>query len=327
MPHPALSLLTGLLLAVVSTAAQPIPPPIVETQPYHGWTGALRLRNATVEVVVVPEIGRVMSFRFHDSENVFWEDPSLRGKKGDPTGAAWVNFGGDKTWPAPEAEWKTQTRREKWMPPPGFDGLPGDVRREANAVVLSSPPDPFYGIRTERRLTLRGESPVLEIETTYEKVAGAPVQVGIWVITQLRDPVAVYVPRPPDSRFVDGHFRFRNAAWPQLEVERDWLKVTRDPAASHKLGSDADRMLWIGPREACLVATTRLAGREYPDRGASAEIYTNPDPKTYVELETLGPLATLAAGERISQTNTYTLFRRTATSPDDEARRILSASR
>ena len=67
-----------------------------------------------------------------------------------------------------------------------------------------------------------------------------------------------------------------------------------------------------------------MAGGEYPDRGASAEVYTNPDPKSYVELETLGPLVTLRAGERITQTNTYTLMRRMSADPAVDARRLLA---
>lgn len=299
------------------------PGPTVGPMSYHGWTGALRLRNEQVEVIVVPEVGRVMSFRFHDGQNVLWEDVALRGKRGDAMGREWINFGGDKTWPAPEAEWRTHTKREKWMPPPGFDGMPGRARREGSTIVLTSPVDPFYGIRTSRRITLRGDDPIMVIETEYEKVSGAAIPVGIWVIAQFRDPVAVYVPVPESSRFPNGHFRFRDTPWLQLTTVGGLIKVTRDPAASHKLGSDADRMLWVGTKEMCLMATTRVAGAEYPDRGASAEVYTNPDPKTYVELETLGPLATLAPGQRIQETNTYTLLRRRETDADADARRIL----
>src|SRR5690242_1909803 len=88
---------------------------------YRGWPDALRLENAHVEAIVVPAIGRVMSFRFRDGSNVLWEDPSLSGQSGDPSGKSWINFGGDKTWPSPEAEWKNYTGRKEWMPPPAFD--------------------------------------------------------------------------------------------------------------------------------------------------------------------------------------------------------------
>jgi hypothetical protein len=63
---------------------------------------------------------------------------------------------------------------------------------------------------------------------------------------------------------------------------------------------------------------------EYPDDGCSAEIYTNPDPLPYVELEMLGPLTKLVLGDKITRTSSYTLLRRTEVDPELEVRRLLS---
>lgn len=317
-----LASLIGLLLVLTSPAAENAVTSISRVD-FQGWKNALRLSNSQVEAVVVPQVGRVMSFRFGDGENVFWTDRSLDGKQGDATGAAWINFGGDKTWPAPEADWRIHTKRTRWMPPPAFDALPVTARIDGAAVILTSPIDPFYGLRTIRRVSLQPEAAVMQIETTYERVSGEPARIGIWVITQFVDPVAVYLPIPTQSAFTGGYYVFGDKPWPQISTRGPLLRVTRDPTTSHKLGSDADRMLWVGETTLCLVASPRVPGAEYPDRGASAEIYTNPDPKTYVELETLGPLATMKAGDRVQQTNTYTLLRRTGNDPDAEARRIL----
>lgn len=294
---------------------------------YHAWDDALRLSNQLVEVVAVPAVGRVMSFRFVDGENVLWEDPTLRGRRGDASGKEWVNFGGDKTWPSPEAEWKNYTGHPKWMPPAAFDALPVEGRIEGSTLVLTSPVDAAYGIRTIRRIALAPDKAEMTIETTYERVSGQPSKVAIWVITQFADPVAVYVPIGFRSVFPQGHYVFGSGAapWPQLTTTERLIRVTRDPKAPHKLGGDADRMLWIGEKALCLVSTPRVRGAEYPDRGASAEVYTNPDPKTYVELETLGPLALLKPGDRISQTNTYALQRRVVgETPDAAAKRVLT---
>lgn len=297
---------------------------VAERTSYHAWQEALRLRNPHVEVIAVPAVGRVLSFRFHDGENVFWEDFSLRGKRGDASGKEWVNFGGDKTWPAPEAEWKKFTGSPKWMPPAAFDALPVEGRIEGNTLVLISPDDAAYHIRTIRRIALAPDTAEMTIETTYERTGGTPAKVAIWVITQFTDPVAVYVPVGFRSLFPAGHYVFGATPWPQLTATETLLRVTRDPKTPHKLGSDADRMLWIGETALCLVSTPRVRGVEYPDRGASAEVYTNPDPKTYVELETLGPLALLHPGDRISQTNTYQLQRRRpGETPEAAAKRTL----
>jgi hypothetical protein len=283
---------------------------------YHGWSGALRLTNDFAEVVVVPEIGRVMSFRLLDGANVFWEDCSLDGKRGDAGGREWVNFGGDKTWPAPESEWRRQTGNKQWMPPPAFDALPAEGVARVSEVMLTSPVDPFYGIRTVRVIRLWGQT--MNITTTYEKVSGEPVKAGIWTITQFKDPVMVAVPLPPRTIFTNGYFTFTEGPWPHLEKKGRHLEITRDPKLPRKMGCDARTMAWIGEKEICVVNAVLGGGTEFPDRGASAEVYTNPDPKKYVELETLGPLALLNPGDRISHTVHYTLHRRTSQKPDEQ---------
>src|SRR6185295_7540758 len=128
------------------------------------------------------------------------------GKRGDPDGKEWINFGGDKTWPAPEADWGKHTGRKEWMPPAAFDSMPVQARVEGNAVVLTSPVDPHYGIRTIRRVQLFGQQ--LRIDTTYERVSGEPSKVGVWVITQFKEPVAVVVPVKTGSIFLEGHYKF-----------------------------------------------------------------------------------------------------------------------
>jgi hypothetical protein len=61
---------------------------------------------------------------------------------------------------------------------------------------------------------------------------------------------------------------------------------------------------------------------EYPDGGCLTEVYTSPDPLQYVELETLGPLTTIATGDQIDRTTVYTVRPR---STPDAAAEALSA--
>ncbi len=299
---------------IFSSRAADGQPATVEQIAYHGWKDALRMRRDTAEVVAVPEIGRVMSFRFLDGENVFWEDRSLDGKRGDESGREWINFGGDKTWPAPEGEWGKFTGRTKWMPPAAFDSMPVAARIEDRDVVLTSPVDPHYGIRTMRRVQLDGSR--LRIVTTYERVSGAPAKIGIWVITQFKEPVAVHVPPVADAAFPDGYSVLSGKPWTQIARAKqhgaERIEITRDPKAAHKMACAAGELTWIGEKETCVVTSARVPGGEYPDGGASAEVYTNPDPKKYVELEMLGPLSEMKAGDRISRVNEYVLRRNPA---------------
>lgn len=283
---------------------------------YHGWAGAIRMTSEQAEVVLVPQIGRIMSFRLLDGENVFWEDRALDGRSGVASGNEWINFGGDKSWPAPEADWSRVTGRKHWMPPTAFDALPVTARVTNGAVTLTSPVDPHYGIRTVRRVMLSGSE--LSVATTYERVSGEASKVSVWVITQFKEPVVACVPVRSDSIFTNGYYAFDQKPWPQLRRAGNLIEITRDPKTAHKMGSDARALAWVGEKEVCAITPWPASGDEYPDRGASAEIYTNPDPKKYVELETLGPLMLLMAGEKISHGQHYSLHRRSHERPEKD---------
>jgi len=106
------------------------------------------------------------------------------------------------------------------------------------------------------------------------------------------------------------------------------ISFTRDTAAAHKLGFDSGVLVWVGTNVALRIDAPRQSGlpaSSYPDGGCSTEIYTNPGTNApYVELESLGPLYLLPAGAQKDFVTTYTLFHRTQTDPDAEARIILN---
>ncbi len=109
-----------------------------------------------------------------------------------------------------------------------------------------------------------------------------------------------------------------------MKVGRGLLSLERDASTAYKIGNDAAALVWVGPKHALRIQTRRVPLAEYTHQGNSAELYTNPDALPYVELETLGPLTTLRVGDSLTQTNTYTLFRRSTATPEAEARKLLS---
>ena len=290
---------------------------------YHGWPDSILMSNGKVEVVIVPAIGRLMQFRFAGEEDgPFWENREMDGRAPEPKSSEWGNFGGDKTWPAPQSDWPTVTGRA-WPPPPAFDSMPVEARVERSAVVLGSPADPHYGIRTERRIELKSGEPSMSIHTRYTKVSGDAQRVGVWVITQLKDPVRVYAPLPTDSLFASGYAKQSDALPKDFAIQDRLLSLSRSAQTSHKVGCDGATLLWVGEKVMVRIDHGRLADAEYPDQGSSAEVYTNPDPRPYVELEMLGPLRTMQVGHSIESTSSYSLLRRTQQDPAAEARRIL----
>ncbi|MBX2863638.1 MAG: hypothetical protein KTR27_08785 [Leptolyngbyaceae cyanobacterium MAG.088] len=294
---------------------------IAQTQ-HQGWQNAWVLSNGNVEAVIVPEIGRIMQFRFKQTAGSFWENAKLWGKPTNPRSTQWLNFGGDKVWPAPQSDWPAITGRG-WPPPIAFDAMPVEVQVTGNDLTLISPIDPNYGIRIYRTIHLDPQDAIMTVTSTYEKVEGLPQTVSVWTITQLQDPIAIYAPIPQPSIFEDGYIQLTRSLPANLQISDDLLSLTRDPKESHKIGTDASTLLWVGTEDMIRIDSTRLTHAEYPDGGSSAEIYTNWDGDAYVELEFLGPLELLEVGDHIQLTTTYTLMHRMEKSTDREARNLL----
>ncbi len=289
---------------------------------YHGWADSLVLNNGKVEAVVVPAVGRVMQFHFVGEDGVLWENDKLQGKPADPKATEWANFGGDKSWPSPQADWQKMIGRG-WPPPATFDSTALESHTNGGVVELESPVDPAYGIRVYRRIKLDPQQPVLTVTTTYEKVSGDPVKVGVGVITQLRDPQRAFIKVPTQSKFADGYVLLNFEKPQDRKLQDSLFSLTRSHETHSQIGSDGSSLLWMNEKYALRIDSSRISDAEYANQGSSSVIYTNPDPDAYVELETYGPLTTMKAGDKIQRTNLYTLSRRTEKDPDVEAKKIL----
>ncbi len=284
-----------------------VPVKITEAD-YHGWKNCYFIQNAQAEIVIVPAVGRVMQFHFLGEDGPLWENRKLDGKNPDPTSREWSNFGGDKTWPAPQADWPKIATRD-WPPPAAFDSMPVDASVRGDAVELVSAIDPHYGIRTRRLIQLDPRKPIMTVTTTYEKVEGDPRTVSVWVITQCSEPRSIRVPMPAPTLYEKGYNLQCPHVPPSLKVEGGTITLTRDRATPHKIGNDSGFLVWVGEKVSLRIDSPRVAGANYPDNQSSAEVYTNPDPLPYIELELLGQLKTLSVGDKTAQTSIYTLSR------------------
>ena len=282
---------------------------VITPQQYNGWKDALIISNGSVEAIIVPSIGRVMQFRFVGEDGVFWENPAVAGKSVNSAAKEWINFGGDKPWPAPQADWPKVTPRA-WPPPIGFDASVWEAKIGKDSVELISPVDAHYGIRAVRRIKLDPARPVMTITTVFEKVKGEPRNVAVWVITQLKDPDMIPVPVPKDTSYAEGFNKQSKELPEHFRVKNGTISLKRDPKKSTKIGTDASMLTWVGEKHALRIEAPRVPNAVYPDNGSSAEVYTNFDPLKYVELEMLGPMKEVKIGDKIEHTNFYTLMPR-----------------
>jgi hypothetical protein len=291
----------------------------VERISYHGWQDCYFIANGSVEAVIVPAIGRVMQLRLQgEADGAFWENRTLDGQLHDAASNDWLNFGGDKCWPAPQSAWP-QHQGQDWPPPVAIDARPVEAVASERGVVLTSPIDSGYGIQVVRLVELDAVQPVMRIRTEYRKLSGAPVTVGIWTVTQMTEPERVCIQLHAASKFASGYVRLLAAEPADLKIDGHLLSLSRHARQQVKVGADGSSMAWLG-RNCVVRIDTEIRPGEYPDGGCVTEVYTNPDPLQYVELETLGPLTTMNPGDRIEQTTVYTVTPRSTMDLEAEAR-------
>jgi hypothetical protein len=297
---------------------------------FHGWK-AIVLRNRIAEIVIVPDIGRVMEFNLIDDKGrtmpgPIWNNPGLdKNMAADVEG--WRNHGGDKAWPAPQSDWPKIAGRG-WPPPIGFDAVAFEATIKDGQVQLVSPVDSNYGIRVRRTITLDSQKPVATIKTVYEKVSGAPVRTSVWTITQLASPDQAFILLPQHSQFQSGFVNLIPPAPTSVRVEGRLLSLSRDLVRKVKIGSDGEKLLWVGSGADLLLESksSDSAGTkaEWPEQGSHSQIYTSPgDGVKYVEFELLDRLRNLNPGQDASLEVVYTLIPRTQSDPVVEAMRVL----
>ncbi|TVR20695.1 MAG: DUF4380 domain-containing protein [Anaerolineaceae bacterium] len=269
---------------------------------FKGWN-AYHLENGLIRLVAVPEIGgRIMAYDLGEYAYLF-VDRDLAGQlfsaeenQGDGSLAAWKNYGGDKTWPAPQG-WDDDTQ---WHGPPdpvldtgrySLTELTGDDVY-AN-IGMTSPPDHRTGVQIVRRASLRAGSTRVTLDLTFHNIKDRPICWSIWDVVQLRaerigtdgrlthEPGCVMTtPLNPDSQFESGyHVMFGEPDNPQWQTPDD-SGLFFAPYMWHigKVGLDSDAgwVAFSNTAEGYGFAKmfTYEAGQPYPDNGSSVEIWT-----------------------------------------------------
>jgi hypothetical protein len=304
------------------------------TLSFHGWD-AVRIANRFVQLVAVPAIGgRVMAYDL-GGHAFFFVDPELAGQlfspeenQGDGSLAAWKNYGGDKTWPAPQG-WDTD---EQWHGPPdpvldtGCYRLAGLVVEDTRATLsMVSPPDPRTGIEITRSFALGPAGSRVQVELSFRNIGPRTVRWSIWDVVQLAAAIelpggerchdgscCVTAPINPHSRFERGfNVMFGAPDNSQWQV-RDSLLWAEYHWQIGKIGLDSTAG-WVafhqGSRSRAFVERFAYTpGGEYPDGGATLECWTvgagqvaNLDYAEsgiyLMETEVLSPLYTIAPGK------------------------------
>lgn len=260
---------------------------------YNGWDSAYEMSNGTVDLVFVPQIGRIMRYGRVNGPNMLWNNAALAGTKADPVEAAktWPNFGGDKLWPAPQDRWN-------WPPDPSIDSATQLVQVMANRhLLVFGQPSTKYGIQFTREITLAPKGTDVTIKNTMRNISSSAQEWGLWQITQTDDPAPIHLRRSKSGKFPAGYYNFKNPTPPAgSELTADFLILKRDPNNTFKSGTDSPICELTGEIQDQVFHTSAHyePGGNYPDQGCTAEVYGNPDPLKYIELELMAPVRKLS---------------------------------
>jgi hypothetical protein len=279
----------------------------IEKINFKGWPNSWRVSNGEVELVVTGDIGpRIMRFGFAGGQNIFKEFTDQLGKSGE---AEWQPRGGHRIWIAPEDPVKS------YAP----DNDPVDVQVSGDVISATGPVEPLTGVRKKMTVKMAPSGSAVEVLHEIQNASGTPLELAPWVLTMFAQGgtgIHGFPPRGthpemlvPTNPLV--MWAFTHLDDPRWRLSRKYLALRQDPHDSNpqKLGS-YNRHTWgayllngelfVKRYEAIAAAAA------HPDLGCTFEMFTN---QAFLELETLGPLTTLAPGASVSHTERWTAHR------------------
>jgi hypothetical protein len=226
---------------------------------YEAW----RLSDGHTFAVIVPSLARVMEYGFVGEKNILWNNPD------DLSAEETKDHGGDKTWLAPQSQWRLigGSRWSAWPPDTAWEQvahtarlLPGPILRVDGPVSSAS------GITLSREYSFarNGDFVISQIAT---KKVGPPLFFSIWSITQVPKPDAVYLPLNPTSPYKQGfHWQSAPRTVAVADVTPTLLQLRPVAAGDYKIGADSPIATIVAVRDgiALRLRAPKPSG-QYPD--------------------------------------------------------------
>jgi hypothetical protein len=269
---------------------------------YRGWN-AYEISNGLIRLVAVPDIGgRIMAYDLGLYAYLF-VDRGLAGKlfspeenQGDGSLGAWKNYGGDKTWPAPQG-WNND---EQWAGPP--DSILDSGRyqlaeftadADSATIKMTSPPGSSTGVQITRQATIHAGSSRVTLDLSFRNISQRKIRWSIWDVVQLQaegrtaegklvpeTECVVTTPLNSHSLFDAGYqVMFGDLLNPQWQADNQaGLFVGDYKWEIGKVGLDS-RAGWAAfankaSLHAFVARYTAFSEQEYPDNGSSVEFWT-----------------------------------------------------
>ena len=269
--------------------------------PYKHFGKCLFATNGVIDIRVSCEFGiRVLSYSFHDEENVFFEQPSDMTDLTTPEG--WRIYGGHRFWLSPESD-------HTYYP----DNRPVGVEIRGKEILIRQEKDPWLDVIKEMRVIL-SEGTRVDVVHQVTNVSGKEKAWALWGICPMAaggtERIGIPQPAWPYDPAVSV------AVWPGTDIGDPRFRFGRETFELQQ--APGKRPVKIGLTQTAGVQTyenrgvrfslwsDRIPEMKYPDGGMCYETYICDH---MLEMETLSPVYTLADGASAEHTEHWDLSR------------------
>lgn len=305
---------------------------------YKGWKVS-SLVNPWIKLHVAPQLGgRIIQMEL-DGYDFLFSNPALEGyvpTDADKVGrnGTWLNFGGEKIWPAPQG-WGSP---DLWPGPPDpvldsgtYTLTELDDELPDSLIRLVSQPDPYTGLEITKEIVLSQLTAEVVIKATFKNKSDTHREWSIWPVFQINTPddetksrYRVTCPVHPGSRFKNGYLVMHGLVNnPQYVVDAYKNLLVDYQYLVGKIGLDSNSG-WVAFTDRkvgkVLVASFHYMESEPYPENTTVQIWTqgrgmiysrnqiidyadNKDVNpSYLELELLSPLYKIPPGQCVSFT-------------------------
>ena len=274
---------------------------LMKTLDYLGLQ-CVELSNACLTLYITQSVGpRIISLKAVGGENLFASLPDVT--LDCPGKGEFHLYGGHRLWHAPEDPKRTYT--------PDDDAV--QITPKGNGLLVEQAVEPATGIQKTLDIQLVEGSPVVEIEHRLTNRGLWPLTCAPWAITQMKPGGTALLPQNQDLWEGNPTLPTRPIVlWPYTDINSPYItwgneviRVRASMADGHlKIGYPNPRG-WLAYWLDGILFVKRAAfdpTADYFDFGSSSECYCN---DLFLEMETIGPRATLNPGESAVHTETW----------------------
>lgn len=268
-----------------------------------GCAEQIVLRNASVEAVIRPDIGRVISFSRVGESNVLWvaDDPLAF----DPT---LPNYGGLRVLISPQGLWDQIHQANR--PDPATDGGPWTVvEKEARHVQMTTFSSDL-GVQIVWDVRMHESRPELTMHYRMTRTAENPFPVHVWSIAQAPVGGEIYLESQPHIKTPYHNFlRIPGGLKPFMEPVLDARAYRFVPGSWQeplKTGTFGRWIAYVAKQQAFIQIGPALQKLPYSDR-SNLQAFLFPRVLPFCELEITSPTYSLRLGESFEMEETWLL--------------------